>query len=47
MCYPVPVSMVTTFILTVPVYPMQVDAMVDLRSVMDDWSFEAFPWSER
>ncbi|CAM9219494.1 unnamed protein product [Ectocarpus sp. 6 AP-2014] len=25
----------------------QVDAMVDLRSVMDEWSFEAFPWSER
>lgn len=25
----------------------QVDAMVDLRDIVDGFEFEAFPWSER
>ncbi|CAM9743297.1 unnamed protein product, partial [Sphacelaria rigidula] len=25
----------------------QVDAMVDLRDIVDNWEFEAFPWSTR
>lgn len=25
---------------------LKVDAMVDMRKLVDGWDFEAFPWSE-